>query len=81
MKSYRHHNLKPHQSFGIDVFADEFLILENMMEVKDFVNDAVHGKYARYLLLGGGSNVLFQEDFHGTIIKIDTRGIEIIAGR
>jgi len=30
------------------------------------------------LILGGGSNVLFVNDFHGTVVKIDTKGIRIM---
>lgn len=34
---------------------------------------------SKYLILGGGSNILFTEDFKGTILKNNLKGIEILS--
>ena len=78
MKIFRNHNLKPYHTFGIDVKADEFIVLETRDDIIEFINRRGDRLVDRTLILGGGSNVLFTGDFHGTVVKIDTRGIEII---
>ena len=57
-------SLKPHNTFGIDVKADYYVELSSHEEIISFVNN--HLKiYPDYLILGGGSNILFINDFHG----------------
>ena len=74
MKTYYNFNLQPYHSFGMDVRADEVVILESVEEIEGFVKGRGDGMF----ILGGGSNVLFTGDFHGVIVKIDMKGIGIL---
>ncbi len=77
MKILKDISLKTYNTFGIDVtskaFAeifseDELIILLNLPEWKN----------KKKLVIGGGSNILFTDNFDGLVIKISIPGIEII---
>jgi len=36
-------------------------------------------RQGRLLVLGEGSNVLFTDDFHGTVLRMSTRGVKVAA--
>jgi UDP-N-acetylmuramate dehydrogenase len=91
MKTFHNQSLKPYHTFGTEVSADEFIILEKKEEVIELARRwrsqnnlgdqpvAPAGNGAnRLLILGGGSNVLFTGDFHGTVVKIGTKGILVL---
>ena len=70
-------SLKPYNTFGIDVKADYYVELSSHEEIISFVNN--HLKiYPGYLILGGGSNILFVNDFHGLVIHLSNKGITIL---
>jgi len=70
-------SLKPYNTFGIDVKADYYVELSSHEEIISFVNN--HLKiYPDYLILGGGSNILFVNDFHGLVIHLSNKGITIL---
>jgi UDP-N-acetylmuramate dehydrogenase len=75
MKIFENYSLKNHNTFHLDVYAKKCVILENTDELK--MLDQVIGN-DKFLILGGGSNVLFVNDFDGVIIKNEIKGIEII---
>ena len=67
-------SLKTYNTFGIDVFASEFVEVNDGSELQELVqNDAVQDK--RLLVLGGGSNILFTQDFDGLVIRNRIGGI------
>lgn len=70
-------NLKPFNTFGMDVKAADFAELRSGEELP-----ALLRLISRYtgpvLFLGGGSNLLFTGDFDGLVVKISTRGIELV---
>ena len=70
-------SLKPHNTFGIDVWADELLFIRQDADLKDFVLSEKVQK--PFLILGEGANVLFTKDFEGTVLKMETKGIEMVA--
>src|SRR5690349_23766003 len=37
-------------------------------------------RQGRLLVLGEGSNVLFTDDFHGTVLRMSTRGVQVESG-
>lgn len=55
-------------------------IARNFIEVRDekVLLDLYHKGYfqRKFFILGGGSNVLFTQDFEGTVIKIGNKGIQ-----
>jgi UDP-N-acetylmuramate dehydrogenase len=77
MEIFSHHSLLPFNTFGIEVFAKEFVEVSKDDDLKHFINNNLTGSKPM-IILGGGSNILFTGDFNGTILKISTRGKEII---
>lgn len=71
---YEKISLKKFNTFGINVRADHLAAFK-------LEDNAVHffrqhsGTEQNYLVLGGGSNILFTDDFHGTIIHPEMEGI------
>ncbi len=68
-------DLKIYNTFGISVKADEFLEFESVEELKSALK-SIEGK--ELLILGGGSNILFTQDFKGAVLKNNLRGIQLI---
>ena len=68
-------NLAPHNTFGIDCNANLFIELTSDRELKEVFNLAPE----KFLILGGGSNILFTQDFEGLVIKNKIKGIDVIA--
>ncbi|MDR2972897.1 MAG: UDP-N-acetylmuramate dehydrogenase [Bacteroidales bacterium] len=69
-------SLKCYNSFKIDVACEKFICI-NKDEEFDYVFEKKLFQ-SPFLILGGGCNILFTKDFQGTVIHINTKGIEII---
>jgi len=68
-------DLRPYNSFGIQVFAryfQEFTSITQLMEMNIPVN-------ANRLVIGGGSNILFSQNFDGYVCHNQMKGIHKIA--
>lgn len=74
MKLFENHNLKSYNTFGMEVFARNFVELETAEETPAAV--AEYLQQWPYYILGGGSNTLFTKDFDGTIVHPAFHGIE-----
>lgn len=70
-------SLKAFNTFGIDVSAERFITIDGKEEVVAFLASD-YAKYPFYIL-GEGSNILFTKDIHGTILKMETKGIDILS--
>lgn len=68
-------SLKNFNTFGIDAYAKYFIEINHQEELKTLFADAKWHEIKR-LVIGGGSNVLFTQDFNGLVIKINIRGIK-----
>ncbi|TKC13231.1 UDP-N-acetylmuramate dehydrogenase [Pedobacter polaris] len=68
-------SLKPYNTFGIDVKAKYFAEAKSEQDLAQIFNDPL-SKTQKLLILGGGSNMLFTQDFDGLVIKIGIEGIE-----
>lgn len=68
-------SLLPFNTFGIDVKAHRLVVLKEASDLEAIFDEI---KEANFLLLGGGSNILFTKDFDGYLIKNEISGIEII---
>jgi UDP-N-acetylmuramate dehydrogenase len=70
-------SLKKYNSFALDVKAKYFVELSNHDDVKNFLtlNDS---QYAKKMVIGGGSNILFTKDYDGLIAKISTKGNRVL---
>lgn len=60
----------------ISALCDRFVQVENDDEIPRLWEEGVFD--SPYLVLGGGSNILFTGDFHGTIVQMCTQGIAVI---
>ncbi|MFC2131526.1 UDP-N-acetylmuramate dehydrogenase [Bacteroidota bacterium] len=69
-------SLKSFNTFGIEAKADYFVSVKNVNDIFKLMDTDVFQKN-RLFILGGGSNVLFADDFHGLVINIDIKGIHI----
>lgn len=71
------YSLKKHNTFGIEAKAKYFFEFETEEEIQDFLkkNDIVD---TQYIILGGGSNLLFTEDFDGLVLHPNITGIELL---
>ncbi len=73
----KNYNLTGHNTFGIEVFAKEYFEVEDENDFKKIISQGLLTQGKR-LILGGGSNVLFTENFEGLVIKNNIKGIEVI---
>src|SRR5688500_16502886 len=70
-------SLRPFNTFGIDVRARFFTEVFSEDDIHAIIHDEKL-KVLPKLILGGGSNILFTQDFHGLVIKNNLHGINII---
>ena len=70
-------SLKPYTTFGIDVLASRFTEINSLNDLFS-LPEIKSTPQPRILILGGGSNILFVNDFDGIVIKNNLKGIEII---
>ena len=73
MEIIEHRSLKGFNTFGIDIKARHYLPLEDATELPAInIQD-----YPSFLVLGGGSNILFRDDFEGLVIHNLIKGISV----
>ena len=73
MKDYSDYSLLKHNTFGMDVKARRFVEYDSEDELRMLI-PTLHGDV---LHIGGGSNLLFRNDYDGTIIHSGIGGISI----
>lgn len=76
MKNFDNYNLKNLNTFGIEAFADKLIHVESYEDLKVIFDGGMFD--STYMILGGGSDILFTENYKGTIIKIDLKGKQIL---
>lgn len=69
------YSLLRHNTFGIDVKADRFVEYANEEELMRIIPQLDKP----YLHIGGGSNLLFTSDYHGTVLHSAIIGIEVVS--
>jgi len=70
-------SLKQYNSFGIDAIASYFIELKTDKDIQEYLlayNTLVKPIY----YVGSGANTIFTKNFKGTIVHVNTKGIEII---
>lgn len=70
-------SLKGFNTFALDVKADTFVNYTEAEELVDYIRKG-NLKSTPFLVLGGGSNLLFLSDFTGVVIHSGILGIDII---
>lgn len=74
MEVQKNVSLKAYHTFGVEVFANEFVEVDTIEKLKE-----VFAKQpGSFLILGGGSNLLFTQNYEGLVIKNNLKGIEVI---
>lgn len=69
--------LRALNTFGISAFASEYV----EVNTKEDLLTLFSNRMEKHLVLGGGSNVLFSDDFDGIVIRINIKGKKVIGIR
>ena len=75
MKHYSNYPLLGHNTFGIEAAAEEYIDFSTEAELADFLSKGVEGKT---FVIGGGSNLLFVNDFAGTVFHSSIMDINVV---
>lgn len=70
-------SLKPYNTFGIEVYAEHFVEVNTIEEIKWLAQQEEFS--LNKLWLGGGSNMLLTQDIEGLVIKLNIKGIEVLS--
>lgn len=68
-------DILPFNTFGISVLAKQFATFSSVTELQQLLNNK--DTSVSFMILGGGSNVLFTQNFNGLILKNEILGFEI----
>ncbi|MET4105136.1 UDP-N-acetylmuramate dehydrogenase [Hymenobacter sp. UYP22] len=71
-------SLRPYNTFGLDVKARLFARFASIDELRALLA-LPEVQQAEKLILGGGSNLLFTQDFDGVVLKNEIRGLEVLS--
>jgi len=69
-------SLKPYNTLGVDAKARYFLSVTAPDSLLAAIGEARNA--LPYLVLGGGSNILFTRDFEGLVLKNDIKGLAVL---
>lgn len=78
IKKEYNYDLRNHNTFGIDVKADQFITYDSVDELIDVLTE-IRGKGQRILHIGSGSNLLFTKDFDGIVLHSNIKFIEYLS--
>jgi UDP-N-acetylmuramate dehydrogenase len=70
-------SLKSYNSFALDIKAKHFVSLKNKAEAKELAS-LMQKEKSKFFIIGGGTNLLFIQDFDGYIIRFENQEIEIL---
>ena len=74
MDILENYSLKNHNTFGVDVSAKYFAEVKSLDALTQILRNTSVQKF-KLLFLGGGSNVLFTQDFDGVVLQLNLKGI------
>jgi UDP-N-acetylmuramate dehydrogenase len=69
-------SLQPLNTFGMNVTSDYFFELHSVEDF-DWLMQQAEYRQQKKLILGGGSNILFTDNFHGLVIRDMLKGITV----
>lgn len=70
-------SLQTYNTFNLEVAASHFVEIDKLEQLEELVESPLFLS-SNKLILGGGSNLLFTEDFEGLVIKNNLRGKSVI---
>ena len=71
-------SLRPFNTFGIDVSARFFCRVSSVEELQELILSETYQRHPHYVL-GEGSNVLFTRNYSGLIIRMEIKGVLVVA--
>lgn len=77
MRDILNYSLLSHNTFGIDAICDRFVEFSSEEELVSLVSSLTESDEP-LLILGGGSNLLLTDDYHGTVIHSAIKGISLV---
>jgi UDP-N-acetylmuramate dehydrogenase len=77
VKIYKDYPLENLNTLGVNAKASLFADISNEEQLIEIICDDSY-KNMNKMVLGGGSNVLFVNDFRGLILKMDIKGISVL---
>ena len=77
MKAFKNKSLKDFNQYGVNTKAKYLIEIDSENDIPSLL-ESEYLNEKRILILGEGNNILFVNDFNGTIIKPIIKGIEII---
>lgn len=76
LNRYSLYSLLPHNTFGIDVKAAQFVEFDSEEELVDLIQSGIS---LPVLTIGAGSNLLFMNDYKGTVLHSRIFGVEVVS--
>ena len=77
MEIQKNISLKEYNTFGIDSMAASFSVFKDKEELVELLEyEERHKHSAPVMILGGGSNILFTQDYNGLVLKNNIPGIK-----
>lgn len=74
MNIQENYSLKNHNTFGVELSAKYFAEIKSLDQLTQILRNTSVQKF-KMLFLGGGSNVLFTQDFDGVVLQLNLKGI------
>lgn len=72
-----HFNLQKHNTLAVPAIADWFVGVSSDQELREALARAGEDSLP-FLILGGGSNLVLRDDFHGLVIHLQTKGKTLV---
>lgn len=69
-------SLKNYNTFGIDINAESFVSVSSIQQLQDIISN-----HKDVFILSGGSNILLTNTITKPVIKLNTKGIEILENK
>ena len=67
-------NLLPYNTFGISALASQFVEVNSVSQLHNLIQEKKLSEIP-FLILGGGSNVLFTKDYAGLVLKNNLKAL------
>ena len=77
MQIYDNHSLQSHNSFGVSISSKLFTELNTTSDIEALIRWQKENDEIPCLLIGGGSNMLFRDDFAGLAVAVCLKGREL----
>lgn len=75
IKQFNRYSLLSHNTFGIEATANQFVEFSSVDDIVGFLGEGYDG---RSFVIGGGSNLLFVNDYNGTIMHSAIMGMQVV---